>query len=111
MIFLLLRIMKQGKAPPQLSKFGFSTVGGLPHVTETPSILSCPWGMTWASAPTSLTYSSRLGPEVVEPSLPDHWASGHSASEVAGQAAQNAIATTPQNIAFRIARPSLMPAV
>src|SRR5262245_30255354 len=106
MIFLLLRIMKPGKAPPQLSKFGFSTVGRLPQVTETPSILSWPCGMTWASAPTSLTYSSRLGPEVVEPSLPAHWA-----SEAAGQAAQNAIAAAPQNIALRIARPSLMPAV
>src|SRR5262245_40506363 len=60
--------------------------------------------MTWASGPTSFTYCSRLGPEVVEPSLPAHWA-----SEVAGQAAQNAIATAPQNIALRIARPSLMP--
>src|SRR5262249_5305464 len=71
-IFLGLRMRKLGKAPPQLTKFEFITVGRVPQVTEWRPILSAPCSTTLASGPASFRYSSSVTPEVVEPSLPDH---------------------------------------
>src|SRR4029078_3722878 len=62
LIRLVLRMTKPGKAPPQLSKFEFNTVGRLPQFTDLPSILRSPCWTSLASAPASFRYSSTVGP-------------------------------------------------
>jgi hypothetical protein len=53
---LVVRITKPGKAPPQLSKLGFSTVGRLPQLTDLPSIFSEPQAKNLRLGPPSFMY-------------------------------------------------------